>query len=179
MAGHSKWHNIKQKKGTEDQKRAAVFTKLSRGIVSSVKEGGSSDPSSNASLRVSIDKARSQNMPKENIEKALARGSVLLGQNRVEGCGFFEVQYEAYGPGGVGMVIKVITDNKNRISSNIKNILSKYKGSLGEPGCAAYIFSNGKPSFNVPIEDRNKFANLIGELEEIDDIVEVIHNGQF
>lgn len=134
MSGHSKWHNIQQKKGATDAKRASLFTKLAKTITVSAKEGGG-DPAVNFKLRLAIDKARSANMPKDNIERAIKRGAGELGGGKIE-----EVIYEGYGPAGVAVVILVLTDNRNRASSSIKHIFSKYGGSLGGPNSVLWMF---------------------------------------
>lgn len=179
MSGHSKWNNIKQKKGAEDKKRAAVFTRNSRLIMAAVKDGNSSDPNANPSLRSAIDKARAANMPKDNIERAIARGAAKIGQGGVGESGqYFEVKYEAYGPGGIALLIEAVTDNKNRTAAEIKNILKMHNASLGEPGSAAYAFTNGTPTFKIPLENKESFQKLIDELDEVEDVESVIHNAE-
>jgi YebC/PmpR family DNA-binding regulatory protein len=171
MAGHSKWQNIRVKKGAEDRKRAALFTKVARLITSAVKDGGSSDISSNSALRAAIDKARSVNMPKDNIERAITRGGGERGD-------FSEMMYEGYGPSGAALVIGAVTDNKNRTSAEIKSILKNFGGSLGEPGSASYAFSEDVPNFKVPVEDKEKFRRLLDKLSSLEDVVSVLHNGK-
>ena len=128
MSGHSKWSTIKHKKALTDAKRANVFTKLGRLISVAAKEG--SDPNANLKLKLAIDQARAANMPKDNIERAIKRGSgEIRGQADIK-----EIIYEAFGPGGVMMIIKTLTDNKNRTVSEIKTILGKYGGKLGGVG---------------------------------------------
>jgi len=132
MSGHSKWHSIKQKKGAADAKKGKVFTKLARAITVAAK--GNPDPGTNFQLRLAIDQAKSANMPKENIERAIARATGE-GKEALE-----EVFYEAYGPGGVAIIIEALTDNKNRTVSNLKHILSTYGGSLAQTGSVQYLF---------------------------------------
>ncbi len=124
MSGHSKWHTIKRKKGAADAKRGAVFTKLGNLITVAAREKGG-DPAINFTLRMAIEKARAANMPKDNIEKAIKRGTGELGGNAIE-----ELLYEGVGPANSQFVVKVVTDNKNRSAANIRHIFSKYGGSL-------------------------------------------------
>lgn len=132
MSGHSKWHSIKQKKGAADAKKGKIFTKLARAITVAAKDNP--DPGTNFQLRLAIDQAKAANMPKENIERAIAR-STGEGREALE-----EVIYEAYGPGGVAIIIEVLTDNKNRTVSNLKHIFSVHGGNLGSSGSVAYLF---------------------------------------
>ena len=134
MAGHSKWANIKHKKAREDAKRGKIFTKIAREIIVAARLGGG-DPDHNPRLRRAIQKAKSYNMPKENIERAIKRGT-----GELEGTSFEEVIYEGYGPGGVAILIEAITDNRNRTVSEIRTIFTKHGGSLGEAGCVAWMF---------------------------------------
>ena len=134
MAGHSKWANIKHKKMREDAKRGKIFTKVAREIIVATRLGGG-DPDSNPRLRRAIQLAKSVNMPKENIERAIKRG---LGE--LPGVAYEEVIYEGYGPGGVAILIEAITDNRNRTVSEIRTIFSKHGGNLGEAGCVAWMF---------------------------------------
>ncbi len=134
MAGHSKWANIKHKKMREDAKRGRIFTKVAREIIVATRLGGG-DPDSNPRLRRAIQLAKSVNMPKENIERAIKRG---LGE--LPGVAYEEVIYEGYGPGGVAILIEAITDNKNRTVSEIRTIFNKHGGNLGEAGCVAWMF---------------------------------------
>jgi YebC/PmpR family DNA-binding regulatory protein len=135
MSGHSKWSTIKRQKGVNDAKRGQLFTKLSNAIMLAVKEGGGiSDPNGNPRLRLAIDAARSANMPKENIERAIERA---LGKTANE---VTEVIYEGFGPGGFSVIIEAITDNKQRTTPEIKSIFDKNGGSLGVPGSVSYQF---------------------------------------
>lgn len=135
MAGHSKWANIKHRKGTQDAKRAKLFTRISKEIITAVRGSGGSDEATNPRLRVAILKAKQANMPKDNIEKAIQRGS-----GELEGASYEEIIYEAYAPGGVAVLIEVMTDNKNRTLPEIKNICSKNGGSLATVGAVNYLF---------------------------------------
>lgn len=174
MSGHSKWANIKRKKGAEDAKRGQVFTKLARDITVSAREGGK-DIDANPALRTAVEKAKENNMPKENIERAIARG---VGE--LEGVSYHEAVYEGYGPSGVAFYIKCLTDNKNRTVSEIRSIFNRNNGSLGEAGSVSYIFkeSLSNPVFKVPVDEkgREQFENLKSALNDLDDVVEVYHN---
>ncbi len=134
MSGHSKWSTIKRKKGLADQKRGAVFTKLGKMITIAAKQGGG-DIDGNFQLRLAVDKAKSANMPKDNIERAIKRGIGELG-----GGDLHELSYEAFGPGGVGIIIKALSDNKNRTASEIKHILGKNNTGLGAQGSVMWQF---------------------------------------
>jgi YebC/PmpR family DNA-binding regulatory protein len=134
MSGHSKWHSIKHKKGAADAKRGQLFTKIIKEIIVAAKQGGG-DLEANARLRTAVLKAKSSNMPKDNIERAIKKGSGDL-----DGINYEELTYEAYGPGGVALMIDILTDNKNRTAAEVRNILSKGGGNLGEAGCVAYLF---------------------------------------
>ncbi len=135
MSGHSKWATIKRKKGAMDAKRGQIFTRLTREIVMAAREGGG-DPDTNFRLRLAIDKARAQNMPKENIERAIRRGT---GQDK-EGSNFEEVFYEGYAPNGVALMIECVTENRNRTVAEIRHILTKAGGSMGEVGSVGWQF---------------------------------------
>jgi len=134
MSGHNKWSSIKHKKAAADAKRGAVFTKIIREITVAAREGGK-DPNSNPRLRTAIEKAREVNMPKDNIEKAIKKGT-----GETEGVSYEEVCYEGYGPHGVAILIEALTDNKNRTSAEIRSLLSKHGGNLGSNGCVAWMF---------------------------------------
>lgn len=134
MSGHSHWAGIKHRKGLNDAKRAKVFTKLAKPITIAAREGGG-NPDTNFKLRLAIDKAREFNMPKDNIDRAIARGSGELKGNEMT-----EVLYEAMGPGNIMMLIRATTDNRNRTVSEIKNILTKTGGKMGEAGSAMWNF---------------------------------------
>jgi YebC/PmpR family DNA-binding regulatory protein len=134
MSGHSKWATIKHKKGIADQKRGQKFTKLIKEISVAAKMGGA-DPDTNAALRTAILKARAENMPKDNIERAIKKGSGEMG-NTV----FMELTYEGYAPGGVAIIVDTLTDNKNRTAADVRSTLTKLGGSLGSTGCVSYMF---------------------------------------
>lgn len=134
MAGHSKWAQIKHKKAQVDAKRGKIFTKLVKEISVAARLGGG-DPEKNPRLRVAIEKAREVNMPSDNIKRAIMKGTGELG-----GAAYEEVIYEGYGPAGVALLIEAMTDNKNRTVSEIRHLLSKHGGSLGESGCVSWIF---------------------------------------
>ena len=135
MSGHSKWSSIKHKKGAADAKRGALFTKLSRAIIAAAKEGGP-DPAGNLALQNAIEKARSYSMPKDNIERAIARGSGA----DAEGSSFESVIYEGYGPEGVAVLVEALTDNRNRTASEVRHLFSKFGGNLGATGAVAWQF---------------------------------------
>ena len=134
MAGHSKWANIQHRKGRQDKKRGKLFTKLIREITVAARIGGS-DLNSNPRLRTAVDKAKNQSMPKENIDRALSKGT-----GEGEGFNLEEVTYEGYGPGGVAILIECMTDNKNRTVAEVRYALSKFGGNLGTEGSVAYLF---------------------------------------
>jgi YebC/PmpR family DNA-binding regulatory protein len=134
MSGHSKWATIRRKKGAIDAKRGKVFTKLIREIATAARLGGG-DPQGNPRLRLVMDKARAANMPKDNIERAIQKG-VGGGEDQA----FEEVLYEGYGPGGTAIMLRALTDNRNRTVGEIRHVLSKYGGNLGSSGCVSYLF---------------------------------------
>lgn len=134
MAGHSKWSNIKHRKAAQDAKRGQAFTKVARQIVMAVKEGGP-DPETNFRLRLAIDRARQINMPNDNIERAINRGV-----GNTDGDNFEEIIYEGYGPHGVAIMMQVLTDNRNRTAGEVRHVLSKAGGNLGESGCVSWMF---------------------------------------
>lgn len=136
MSGHSKWSTIKRKKGAADAKRGKIFTKIIREITMAARLGGG-DPEKNPRLRQAIIAAKEENMPKENIERAIKKG---IGADGDDGSSFEEVVYEGYGPGGVAVLVEVLTDNKNRTVAEIRHIFSKYGGNLGENGCVSWMF---------------------------------------
>jgi len=134
MSGHSKWATTKRQKGAADAKRGAIFTKLGKAITVATKLGGP-DPESNFRLRLAIDLAKSANLPKDNIERAIKRGTGELGGGIIE-----SIIYEGFGPFGTAFIIEALTDNRNRSSSSIKHILSKYGGNLGGPSSVSWLF---------------------------------------
>lgn len=136
MSGHSKWANIKHRKAAADAKKGKLFSNLSKEIIIAAKQGGG-NPETNPRLRAAIERAREANMPKENIERAIKRGT-----GEIPGVTYEEVVYEGYGPAGVAIMVEVVTDNKNRTASEIRRIFTKHGGNLGEAGCVSWIFED-------------------------------------
>ena len=135
MSGHSKWHNIKLKKGKVDAQRGALFTKLSKEIILAAKNG-SPDPSANYRLKMAVDKARANNMPADNIKRAIARAGGA-GEKEIE-----EIRYEGYGPAGIAVIVDAATDNRNRTASEIRFLFSRNDGTLGETGSVGWMFAS-------------------------------------
>lgn len=175
MAGHSKWNNIKQRKGAVDAKRAKIFAQLSKLIRVAVKEGKSDNPQFNPGLRVILDKARAANMPKENISRAIDRG-----MGRGPGGPIQEIMYEGFGPHGVAVLVHAATNNPARTGADIRFIFSRNGGSLGGPGSAQYMFERKGVEFTpmMPMElgeaETAEVETLIEELEGYDDVEEVV-----
>ena len=136
MAGHSKWANIQHRKGAQDKKRGKLFTKLIREITVAAKMGGP-DPDANPRLRMAIDKAKGQSMPKDNIERAVKRGG-----GDTDGDDFQEIRYEGYGPGGTAVMVDCLTDNRNRTVAEVRHAFTKFGGNLGADGSVAYLFNH-------------------------------------
>ncbi|MGF7185342.1 YebC/PmpR family DNA-binding regulatory protein [Desulfitispora alkaliphila] len=134
MAGHSKWSNIKHKKARQDAQRGKIFTKIAREIIVAAKQGGG-DPEANAKLKAVIQKAKANNMPNDNINRAIQRGT-----GEIDGVDYEEIVYEGYGPGGIAILINLTTDNRNRTAGEIRHLFSKNDGNLGETGCVAWMF---------------------------------------
>ena len=134
MSGHSKWHNIQQKKGKSDAARASIFTKIGREIAVAVKQGGPG-PNSNSKLRDAIAKAKSNNMPNDNIARSIKKASGELGSINYE-----EMTYEGYGVGGTAFIVEALTDNKNRTAGDVRHLFDKYGGSMGATGCVSFMF---------------------------------------
>lgn len=173
MSGHSKWSTIKRKKGAEDSKRAQVFTRLAKDITIAARNGGE-DVSANPALRAAVEKAKASNMPKVNVERAIARGV-----GKLDGQVVVEAIYEGYGPSGVAVLIKCLTDNKNRTVSEIRSLFNKFGGSLAEAGSVTYVFdSSMDATFTIPLsgEARGRFESLYEELESLDDVVNIYTN---
>ncbi len=156
MSGHSKWAQIKRKKGAADVKKGAMFTRLGREIAIAAREGGG-DPNANFSLRLAVDKARANNMPKENIERAIKRGTGELG----EGGQLDDVMYEGYGPGGAALLVQVLTDNRNRAAADIRHIFTRGGGNLASANAVSWMFekkgvitleANGKDPDELALE---------------------------
>lgn len=134
MAGHSKWANIRHRKGRQDARRSKIWSKCSRAIIVAAKAGGG-DPGMNLNLRYAIDEAKGQNMPKDTITKAIEKGA-----GGGDGSDYEEILYEGYGPNGVALMIEILTDNRNRTASELRKVFEKGGGNLGASGCVAYIF---------------------------------------
>ena len=134
MSGHSKWANIKHKKGKADALRGKITTKISREITIAVRMGGA-DPTGNMKLKLALSKAKANNIPKDNIQRAIQKGAGAL-----EGQSFEEITYEGYGPAGVAMMVSCLTDNRNRTAADVRHVFSKYGGNLGATGCVGYMF---------------------------------------
>ena len=175
MSGHSKWHSIKHKKAKEDAKRGNIFGKLSRNIIVAVKEGGGSDPRDNMALANAIAKAKEYNMPQSNIERAIKKGT-----GEIEGGNFESILYEGYGPGGIAIIIEVMTENRNRTASDIRNVLSRYNGTLGESGSVNWQFERKGIIIVERSEVKNEeefMLNMIDsgaeDIDEDDDVYEI------
>jgi YebC/PmpR family DNA-binding regulatory protein len=149
MSGHSKWNTIKRKKAATDAARGRIFTRLAREIIAAARAGGG-DPETNARLRTAVNAARSDNMPSANIDRAIKRGT-----GELEGVTFEEATFEGYGPGGVAILIDVLTDNRNRTVSEIRHVLTRNHGNMGEAGSVAWIFSQ-KGSILIPAAGRSE-----------------------
>lgn len=148
MAGHSKWANIQHRKGAQDKKRGKLFTKLIREITVAARAGGG-DPAANPRLRLAIDKAKGQSMPKDNIERAVKRGS-----GELDGADFEEIRYEGYGPGGVAVMVECMTDNRNRTVAEVRHAFTKFGGNLGADGSVGYLFNQvGLLSFPAGVDE--------------------------
>ncbi len=172
MSGHSKWSTIKRKKEATDAKRGQLFTRLAREISIAAREGG--DPTTNFSLRLTMDKARAANMPKDNIERAIKRGT-----GELKGEDLVEVIYEGYGPHGIAMLISVVTDNRNRSIADVRRIFSRKGGTVAEPGAVAWQFkrrgyitvlaqgNDGDHVFEVALEADADDVILGGEVIEV------------
>ncbi|MBW1876759.1 MAG: YebC/PmpR family DNA-binding transcriptional regulator [Deltaproteobacteria bacterium] len=158
MAGHSKWANIKRRKGAQDIKRGKVFGKLIREITVAARMGDP-DPEMNPRLRLAVDKAKANSMPKDNIERAIAKASGEGG-----GESYDQITYEGYGPGGVAILVQCLTDNRNRTASEIRHAFSKEGGNMGQAGSVAYLFQR-KGLFNLPKEDLDEETVLMAALE--------------
>lgn len=176
MSGHSKWNNIKNKKGAADAKKSKVFSQLSKQIRIAVQDGGSGDAQFNPSLRNYLDKARAANMPKEKIQKAIDRG---LGKTSA-GVSMHGIRYEAFGSSGEAYLIEAITDNPNRSASEVKFVLSRANCSLGSPGSAGYLFERdnqneftAKMPLKIDEAGQKHVRQVIDQLLELEDIESV------
>jgi len=177
MSGHSKWNNIKNRKGAQDIARAKAFGEVAKLIRIAVKEGSSDDPKFNPGLRFALDKARVANIPKDKIQKAIERG---MGKSAT-GATIQEIAYEGFGPGGVAIIAVAHTDNVNRTAGEIKFAFSRNSGSLGSPGSAMYMFQRAQDggyeaTMNIDVEDeevKQQLKKLIDAIREMDDIEDV------
>jgi len=185
MSGHSKWSTIKHKKAATDAKRGKIFSKLAKMIsVAALEKGG--DPSMNPRLRMAIESAQKENLPKENIERAIKKGT-----GELEGVTFEELTLEVYGPEGIAILIEAITDNKNRTLSEIKKILSDHNAKLGDVGSVQWAFEKRSPAPNgagqggewiakfpmdIPQDHRGKLEKLFEVLDEHDDVQKIYSN---
>src|SRR5690625_183753 len=151
MAGHSKWHNIQRRKGAQDAKRGKIFMRHAKFIYTAAKEGGG-DPDMNPALRTAIEKAKADNMPNDNIERAIKKATGTL-----DGASFEEVTYEGYGPSGTAVIVHTLTDNRNRTASEVRYAFSKHGGNLGESGCVSFMF------------DRKGIIIIVDEENELDE----------
>ena len=151
MAGHSKWANIKRRKGAVDAKRGKIFTRLTKEIIVAARIGGG-DPGGNPRLRAAIAAAKSENMPKDKIERAITKGT-----GEIEGENYEEIRYEGYGPGGVAVIVECMSDNRNRTVSEVRHAFSKSGGNLGESGCVGWMFDR-KGSITVPADSIDEEA---------------------
>ncbi len=173
MSGHNRWSKIKHKKGASDAKKSKVWTKLIKEITVAARSGG--DPNGNPRLRTAIDKARAQNMPNDTIDRAIKKGTGELG-----GVTYEEFNFEAYGPGGTAILMEIMTDNRNRTTGEIRNILTKGNGNLGSSGSVAYMFKKlGIVAYDKAAVDENKVTDLAIELgaddvKTEDDMVTVV-----
>jgi len=148
MAGHSKWANIRHRKGAKDKKRGKIFTRLIREITVAARMG-EPDPMMNPRLRLAIDKAKAESMPKDNIERAIRRGA-----GQLDGADYEEVRYEGYGPGGTAVMVQCLTDNRNRTVADVRHAFTKYGGNLGSDGSVAYLFQHsGILSYPPGVDD--------------------------
>jgi YebC/PmpR family DNA-binding regulatory protein len=155
MSGHSKWSSIKHKKGAADAKRGKLFSKLSRAIIVAAREGGA-DPDGNATLATAIQKARDASMPKDNIERAIARGAGTVTEGEV----FETVTYEGYGPEGVAVFVEALTDNRNRTAAEVRHVFAKHEGNLGTSGAVAWLFER-KGVLIVPADGVDEEALML------------------
>ena len=155
MSGHSKWHNIRLRKGKQDAQRSNLFTKLAREIIVAARHGGG-NPDANMRLRLAVQKARDNSMPQDNIKRAILRGT-----GELEGTQYEEASYEGYGPGGVAVMVASLTDNRNRTVAELRVVFSRNGGSLGETGCVAWMFDQkGMVSLDKSAVDEEKLMDI-------------------
>ncbi|MBI4066248.1 YebC/PmpR family DNA-binding transcriptional regulator [Candidatus Gottesmanbacteria bacterium] len=179
MSGHSKWSKVKHQKAASDAIKGKLFTKASQAITVALSEGGGiTDPAGNFKLRLAIEKARAVNMPKENIDRAIARAVIVARSGGLE-----TILYEGFGPGGTAILIEAATDNRQRTVSAIRNVLETAGGSLGSAGSVGYLFERGDGLVYRPIirlalseADTTKLDALVTKLEELDDVQRVFTN---
>jgi YebC/PmpR family DNA-binding regulatory protein len=164
MSGHSKWHNIKLRKGKADAQRGQLFTKLSREIILAAK-AGSPDPEANYRLKMAVDKARGNNMPADNIKRAIARASGDGNEREIE-----EIRYEGHGPAGVAVIVDVATDNRNRTAAEVRFLFSRNGGTLGESGSVAWMF---EPRGLIEVDPGNRSEDELTEAALVDGVVDV------
>jgi YebC/PmpR family DNA-binding regulatory protein len=162
MSGHSKWANIKHRKGRQDAKRGKAFAKLIKGIEAAARNGG--DPDGNPSLATAIQNAKDVSVPKDNIERAITRGS-----GDAEGVDYEEIWYEGYAAGGVALYVQILTDNRNRAAADVRSTLTKNGGSLGEPGSVAYLFEQKGYLLVTGDEDTVMMAALDGGADDVEE----------
>lgn len=172
MSGHSKWSTIKHKKATTDAKRGVVFGRIAKQIYLAVKEGVSGDADKNPILRKALDDARGANMPSDNVRRAIDKALGVGGTQAME-----EIEYEGYGPGGVGVIVRCLTDNKNRTGGEVRSLIEKSGGSLGSPGSVSYLQKIDPPVLmDLLGNDLVKIKELISSLDEHEDVVSVWSN---
>jgi YebC/PmpR family DNA-binding regulatory protein len=175
MSGHSKWNNIKNRKNAQDQMKGKIFSQFSRQIRAAVKAGKSGDPSLNANLRLILEKARSVNMPKDKIQRAIDVALGKTGVNQVR-----EIVYEAFAPGGVALMIVALSDNNNRTAGELRTLLSKHNSSLAGPGSAAYMFERDQEGgftakIKIELDEKQtretlELVDLLMENEDVEDV---------
>jgi YebC/PmpR family DNA-binding regulatory protein len=168
MSGHSKWHNIKLRKGKVDAQRGALFTKLSKEIILAAKSG-SPDPDANYRLKMAVEKARANNMPVDNIKRAIARAGGQGGEKEIE-----EIRYEGYGPAGVAVLVDAATDNRNRTAAELRFLFSRHGGTLGETGSVGWIF---EPCGLLEVDPAGKSEDALTETVLVEGVIDV-HYGE-
>lgn len=162
MAGHSKWANIKHRKGRQDAKRGKAFAKLTKAIEAAARSGGG-DPAANPTLAGAVQKAKDASVPKDNIERAIARGT-----GEGDGVAYEEAWYEGYAPGGVALYVEILTDNRNRAAADVRSTFTKHNGSLGEPGSVAYLFEQKGYLLVSGDEDTVMLAAIEGGADDVE-----------
>lgn len=176
MSGHSKWANIKHKKAKTDAQRGRIFTKIGKEIIIAARDGGG-DPENNPRLKLLIQKAKSVNMPNDNIMRAIQRGT-----GEIEGEALEEIIYEGYGPGGAALMLSIATDNRNRTAADIRHLFAKYGGNLGEAGCVSWMFKRrgligiNKESLKIDLDELELMAIEAGaeDIKEEESTIEII-----